>query len=190
MSTFLVALPGVYDHSPQGSPPNELVATQCPPRFDVTDQSVMKLPEVLKDLGYKNPTGDLAIFQKAFGPDMNAFKFLGTHPSSLKDFNNPMAGQRFNRRDWFDFFPVQEKLFDGMKGDESALLVDVGGAQGFELRQFRNKFPGAKGKLILQALPNVIESIGELDAGIERMKHDFFTAQPVQGTCLSQSFLG
>ena len=141
----------------------------------------MRLPEALKDLGWKNPSGEPAIFQKAFGPEMNAFKFLGSHPSSLTDFNNLMAGQRFNRRDWFELFPVKERLLN-IKGDDSApLLVDVGGAQGFELQQFRKRFPEAKGQLVLQDLPATIESITELDKSIVEMKHDFFTPQPVKG---------
>ncbi|KAJ9614054.1 hypothetical protein H2200_002190 [Cladophialophora chaetospira] len=148
--------------------------------FDVTGQSVMKLPDALKDLGYKNPSGELAAFQKAFGPGMNAFKFLGSHPSSLTDFVNLMAGQRFNRRDWFEFFPVQEKLLDAMDSDSTPLMVDVGGAQGFELQQFNKRFPNAKGKLILQDLPNVIEGITDLEDRIVRMPYDFFTPQPVK----------
>jgi hypothetical protein len=150
-------------------------------RFDVMSQSVMKMPESIKETGWKNPSGDPAIFQKAFGSDMNVFKFLGGHPSSLTDFLNLMAGQRFNRRDWFEFFPVQEQLLDAVNSDSDPLLVDVGGAQGFELQQFKKKFPHAKGKLILQDLPAVIDAITELEDDIVPMKYNFFTPQRVEG---------
>lgn len=139
----------------------------------------MKVPEALKDNGWKNPSADPVTFKKAFGDEHNAFSWLGTHPEVLGDFNNMMTAQRFNRKNWYDFFPVQEKLLEGFEG--GPLLVDIGGAQGFELECFKERFPGADGELILQDLPHVIESIQDLDPSIGRMKHDFFTPQPVKG---------
>ena len=62
----------------------------------------------------------------------------------------------------------------------SALLVDVGGGRGHDILCFRNKFPG-RGRLVLEDLPAVIDDIKELDAGIERVKYDFFTPQIVKG---------
>jgi len=140
----------------------------------------MKMPEALADFKWKSPTGDPTIFQKAFGPGTTVFSHLGSHSSSLVDFNNLMAGQRFNRLNWFDFFPVQDNLLKGAEESGSPLLVDIGGAQGFELQQFKNRFPSAQGQLILQDLPFVIDSITDLDEAIVRMKHDFFTPQPVK----------
>lgn len=142
------------------------------------------MPEVLRERR-QNPQGQPIIFKRAFGEDQTAFSYLGSNPSSLADFNNLMAGQRYGRKDWFDFFPVQEKLLDGFTG--GPLLVDVGGSEGYELQCFKETFPSAKGDLVLQDLPVVIDRIQNLDSDIIRMEHDFFTPQPVKGMILTPS---
>ena len=142
------------------------------------------MPEVLRDCR-RNPRGKPIIFKRAFGEDQTAFSYLGSNPSSLADFNNLMAGQRYGRKDWFDFFPVQEKLLHDFRG--GPLLVDVGGSEGYELQCFKETFPSAKGDLFLQDLPVVIDRIQNLDSDIIRMKHDFFTPQPVKGMNLTPS---
>lgn len=61
------------------------------------------------------------------------------------------------------------------------LLVDVGGEIGHDLIAFKQKFPSLPGKLIVQDIPVVIEAVQDLPSGIEAMKHDFLTPQPVKG---------
>jgi len=85
----------------------------------------------------------------------------------------------FGRQKWYDFFRVEEKLC--VKSASDPLLVDVGGGVGHNLIAFKQRFPGLPGKLVLQDIPVVIDSINELPGGIESMKHDFFAAQPVRG---------
>ena len=42
-----------------------------------------------------------------------------------------MTGQRDRRATWLDFFPFEEQLVKGFKGDNDAvMLVVVGGARG------------------------------------------------------------
>jgi hypothetical protein len=118
------------------------------------------------------------VFKAAFGEQHNAFTWLGSHPESLTDFNEMMTAQRFNRLNWYDFYPVEQEL---LTAEGSVLMVDVGGAQGYELECFKKRFPQAKGELVLQDLPHVIDSIQGPDQGFKRMKHDFFTEQPVKG---------
>lgn len=136
------------------------------------------MPEVLSETR-QNPEGDPVVFQRAFGKDQTAFSFLGSHPAILGDFNNLMAGQRYGRKEWFEFFAVEERLLN--VSVDGALLVDVGGAEGYELQSFKKAFPQAKGDLVLQDLPPVIDRIQTLDESIVRMKHDFFTPQQVIG---------
>jgi hypothetical protein len=154
-------------------------------RYDLMSQSLMKLPEALEKSGWKNPSGDPMAFQAAFGVGQNAFSVLGARPSSLADFNNLMAQQRLHRAEWFDIFPVQERLLDGFEpgdaADATPLLVDVGGAHGYEAALFKKRYPSVKGQVFLQDLPHTIDSITSLDESIVRMKHDFFTPQPVKG---------
>lgn len=105
------------------------------------------------------------------------------HPEQMSNFNDCMAGQRFRRIDWFNFFSVENILLNGYKGDGSPLLVDIGGNRGYDLQGLKSNYPAVsgKGKLILQDLPQVLSDISELDEDIVRMVYDFYTPQPVKG---------
>jgi hypothetical protein len=65
--------------------------------------------------------------------------------------------------------------------DEDVLLVDIGGGSGHDLMDFHAKHPYVKGGLILQDLPEVVESVKDMPACMEVMVHDFFTPQPIIG---------
>lgn len=160
--------------------------TDQPLRFDVAAPSALKIPSTLAKHNWRNPSTDPVTFKTAFGADQDFFRWLGTHPKTLGDFNEMMKAQRASRQEWYNFFPVQASLLNGFEG--GPLLVDVGGAQGYELQCFRERYPQAKGHLILQDLPHVIDSIQDLSPEIRRMKHDFFTEQPVKGMDLQVQF--
>jgi hypothetical protein len=53
-------------------------------------------------------------------------------------------------------------------------LVDIGGGVGRDLIAFKQQYPSLLGKLILQEILVVIDSIKDLPAGIDATKHDFF----------------
>ncbi|KAJ6119430.1 hypothetical protein N7523_003710 [Penicillium sp. IBT 18751x] len=138
-----------------------------------------RLPEYFQVNGWKSPgDGFDGPFQFALGTDAHYFDFLNTHPYYGRAFNTVM-GMSFRRRgkDWFEFFPVRERLRVSRRSDP--LIVDVGGGQGEDLKKFQEHFPNLPGKLILQDLPKVIEGITDLP-GIEVRSHDFFQKQPVQ----------
>ena len=81
------------------------------------------------------------------------------------------------------FFPVKERLFQGLDlGVSDFLLVDGGGGRGHDLEKFRKTFVNVPGRLILQDLPGVIENIEDLDTSIGRVAHDFTAPQPVYDT--------
>lgn len=66
------------------------------------------------------------------------------------------------------------------------LLVDIGGGRGHDLLEFRNRFPEAPGKLVLEDLPSVIDEVRDaqdLNAGdVDAVPYDFFAGQqPVPG---------
>lgn len=86
----------------------------------------------------------------------------------------------FRRRgkDWFEFFPAEERL--RVSSSTDPLIVDVGGGLGGDLKKFKERFSALPGKLILQDLPAVIEGAKDLPAGIEAQSHDFFQKQPVR----------
>lgn len=155
--------------------------------FDESGPCQIHMPSWLAKTGYRNPEGPETCFQTAHNTELQCFPWLMAHPDNMNDFNDLMTGQRMNRTEWFDFSDVNSILFDGLnsKDEHSTLLVDMGGGRGHDLEAFRKRFPDAKGELVLQDLPPVIDDIKELDSSIVRMKHDFFTEQPIKGSYLS-----
>ena len=94
-----------------------------------------------------------------------------------------MTAQRAGRgEDWFNFFPVESTICKDFPTDDkdAILLVDIGGGVGHDLRAFKAKFPKLPGRLVLQDLPQVIDSITDIPDAIEPLKYDFFTPQPLQ----------
>lgn len=172
--------------------PNQTAATPnpltiCERRFDIAATSVVQMPKFLRETGFKNPEGPSGNFQSAFSTKLQMFPWLMENPEDMSNFNDLMTGQRMNRIEWFDFANVDQILFDGYmdKSEDSTLLVDVGGGRGHDLEAFRNRFPSARGELILQDLPPVIDDIKTLHEDIVRMNYDFFTPQPVRGKVIS-----
>lgn len=145
---------------------------------------IQKTPEFFQKSGYKNP-GDPkdGPLQHAYNTSGSCWDWLAENPEALDRFNTFMEGSRDEIAHWADWFPVQERLLDASL-DGRPLLVDVGGNRGHELVGFKERFPSGAGKLVLEDLPTVIEDIQTLDSDIERVKHDFFSPQPVKGSLL------
>ena len=135
-----------------------------------------------RENGYKCPTSHTrGPLQYACKTDLQVYDYWATLPGVLENFNIFMTGVRASRPMWLDWFPVQEELLQGVPaGENTPLIVDIGGGRGQDLIAFTQRFPGANGRLVLQDLPRVIGSNSRL-AGIEQMEHDFFTPQPVHG---------
>ncbi|RYO87813.1 hypothetical protein DL764_008807 [Monosporascus ibericus] len=142
--------------------------------------AAQKAPKYLKEAGYRCPTDPKdGLMQYAFQTKLTTFEFFSSLPEVLRDFNMFMGNTMGARSYWVDWFPVRERLLEGASAD-SALLVDVGGGRGHDLLAFHEKYPG-QGRLVLQDLAPVTESIGDLDPAIERVSYDFFTEQPLKG---------
>lgn len=112
------------------------------------------------------------------------FEFLTEHEKPRKDFDDYMASRRQGLVVWHETFPMASRLGLGVKQDpEAVLLVDVGGSWGHDVQSFHDAHPTVPGRLILQDLPVVIDKVKSRSwlSGIELMRYDFFTVQPVQG---------
>ncbi|KAJ5939000.1 hypothetical protein N7466_002134 [Penicillium verhagenii] len=141
---------------------------------------IHKTPDFLKSINYQNP-GDPnnGPLQYAYKTSGTCWDWLGENPEALSRFNTFMEGTRAGTAHWADWFPVQKELLDGTVAGRP-LLVDVGGGRGHELAGFKERFPSAMGGLVLEDLPSIIDDIEQLDDSIQRVKHDFFTPQPVK----------
>ncbi|KAH9905020.1 S-adenosyl-L-methionine-dependent methyltransferase [Xylariomycetidae sp. FL2044] len=142
----------------------------------------------LRDNGYRCPTESLSTpFHGAHNTKLNMFAYLQSNPPHGKQFQDHMQAYLLGRPQWMDegFYPIQERVFDGFDTktnmDDAVLFVDVAGGLRFYTEALLAKFPNAPGRLILQDLPPVLESIQHLDPRIERMGYDFFTEQPIKG---------
>ena len=87
--------------------------------------------------------------------------------------------------DWFDFYPIQERLLHTDKDAAKTFLVDVGGGVGHDLADFSSKFPELASRLIIEDLPHVLAEIDKqphkLDSKIQRIPMDLFNPQPIKG---------
>lgn len=162
-----------------GSVPGDMIK-----HFHACMQASAKIFAYFEERGYKNPNDAYdAPFQLAYNTKEHYFDWLKKNPEAQESFNAVMTtSQRFRGEDWFEVFPVTEKLKLNASASERALLVDIGGGVGHDLIAFRNRFPELTGKLILQDLPQVIDAIREpLPDGVIAVGHDMFKPQPIQG---------
>ncbi len=141
------------------------------------------MPEFLAITKYKNPEdGRKGIFQHAHNTQSHVFEWTHQDPKRLNAFNTFMVGHRQLRPVWFNSFPTDDILFHGPEVDrDAALIVDIAGGGGYDHEAFRLRFPHARGRLILQDLPVVIDGLTDLHKDIMPMKYDFFTPQPIKG---------
>ena len=104
-------------------------------------------------------------------------------PVIADNFNGLMQGVKMEREDWLNWFPVQQELLDHASDDpRTVLMVDIGGGRGRDLAAFKERFPKAVGRYVLEDLQQVINTTNA--DGFEKVVHDFFTPQPVKGARL------
>ena len=137
--------------------------------------------DYFEETGYRNP-GDAyeGPFQYALQTNKHYFDWLESHPEQQKAFNSVMTlGRHFRGEEWFEFFPVEEKL---RAHPDQPVFVDFGGGVGRDITELKKRFPALPGTMVLQDLPQAIEDVQEtLPAGVEIMKYDMFTSQPIKG---------
>lgn len=111
------------------------------------------------------------------------FEVIALDPKQRKlwDLNMQNMEKNFPILDMFPFSLLREKV---RKEPDRACIVDVGGGRGQALLAIKEQCGDAlNGKLVLQDLPVVIDSLKRKDLpGIEPMSHDIFTPQPVKST--------
>ncbi|OAX79773.1 hypothetical protein ACJ72_05905 [Emergomyces africanus] len=148
----------------------------------ITSQNwtVAQLPAYFEKKGYRNPSDAYAgPFQYAHDTDLHCFDWLATQPRLQASFNVIMGISRtLGDEAWFEYFPASSKLTG--KSESEPLVVDIGGGVGHHLIALKKHCPSLTGKLIVQDIPAVVDNAKDLPAGIEVMKHDFFTPQPVK----------
>lgn len=136
------------------------------------------MPDYFAKHGYKSPSDvDNGPFQFAYSVQERYWDWLAKDERYQHAFNVNMSVQKMVRgQEWFDFFPVADKL--RVDEEERVVLVDVGGGVGHDLIEFQKGNAGLKGRLVLEDLPVVIATALDLPPGTTKIGHDFFTPQP------------
>jgi len=145
------------------------------------------MPTFLSNTSYRNSLGPQGNFQYSHSTDLSLFPWLMTHkPQQVSNFFAMLEGWHEGRTEWFEIYPVPERLFSGAKayeGKDAAFYVDVAGGNDYDIQQFYQRFSSKlPGRVVLEDLHPVIDSISPpLPQGITRLKYDFFTPQPICG---------
>ena len=136
------------------------------------------MPAFLRKTGFKTPTDQAdTVFQAALATKENCYEWMMTHPQSFEQLNLYMMSRSENQMSCFDLWAPDS----AGQSPERPLFVDIGGAIGVKCIEFRQKFPNAQGKVILQDLPFAIEHAIPAP-NVDKMVHDFMTPQPVKGS--------
>ncbi|KAI9690721.1 MAG: hypothetical protein M1820_009873 [Bogoriella megaspora] len=140
-----------------------------------------RLYQYFERTGYKNPEDAYnSPFQFGLNTNDHYFEWLKRNPEDQQAFNSVMTmGRTYRSEEWYKFYPVEQRL---QVKDTEVVLVDIGGGIGHDISEVKAQFPNLPGRMILQELPHVIDSIQQpLASGIETLKHDMFTEQPIKG---------
>jgi hypothetical protein len=138
-------------------------------------RAAASLPDYFQKNGYRNPQDAFSgPWQFAEGTSKHYFDWLAARPVLQNAFNLVMGISRMGQMDWFDIYPVADRL--KLSFPEQDLVVDVGGGMGHDATAFRKKFPNLPGKVIFTDLPVVVDA--SVADGVEGIGHDFFTPMP------------
>ncbi|KAL9045006.1 MAG: hypothetical protein Q9214_001897 [Letrouitia sp. 1 TL-2023] len=142
-----------------------------------------KLVEYMNETGvhqFPEKPEEKSPFEFAHG--MPVWKFFQQNKKYRKYFDDYMSTRRQGLLTWHENFPMAKLLAPGVKTDgDAVLLVDIGGNKGHDISSFHKAYPNLPGRLILQDLPSMIETVRvDPPEGIELMPYDFFTPQPVK----------
>lgn len=145
------------------------------------------VPDFLRETNYANPTDkDKTAWKYAYKTDQHYFEYVNSpgRERNLEAFCNHMEFKTVGLK-WYEVPEIMEAaLGDAKVGKDDVLLIDVGGNGGHDLIGFHTAHPSMPGRLILQDLPAIIQSLDSAalaQQGIEVMGHDFFTSQPIHG---------
>ncbi|KAL4869739.1 hypothetical protein BDV12DRAFT_184892 [Aspergillus spectabilis] len=127
--------------------------------FHVNLQISVKLFEYFESNGYTNTKDSFdAPFQLTYNKSDHYFDWLQKNPGFQDAFHLK--------------YPVTERLDTN---SERVTLVDIGGGVRHDLTALKKQYPDILGKLILQDLPHVIDTIKEpLSEGISLVAHNMF----------------
>ena len=142
------------------------------------------MPAYFKQNGYQCPPHSTkGAIQYAFNTSLDTYRYWQSQPAVVQNFNTFMQGHfSANRLDWLEWFPLQTAILSGYSEKQSPyLFVDVGGGRGYQADSVKTKFPKAKGRVVVQDLPHVIDDGSDIHADIEKVNQDIFEKNTIKG---------
>ena len=115
------------------------------------------------------------------------WKVLEEKPEQRRNFDLWMYERKKHEETlWHRRYPPCISLSAAdLRGDpEAVLMVDVGGANGSQLMDFKAQFRDLPGRFVLQDLPESVQTVKPRES-VEVMAYDFFTPQPIRGETFS-----
>ncbi|KAF2802467.1 O-methyltransferase [Mytilinidion resinicola] len=145
-----------------------------------------RMCEFLKEDGWKNPESEThnpyTFAHQTGGKSM--WEHIDQYPDRAQTFNFAMQSQTQAAMPTVAIFPFEAELGKFETQDDTPLVVDVGGGKGHTTFRIKELCGPIKGRVILQDRSAVIDDISEPLLGVEKMKYDFFTPQPVKGALI------
>lgn len=152
--------------------------------YDLAAKGAYALPEFLEKTGWQNPEDyHNSAFHLGAHTDLGFWEYLNADPEKLQAFNNGMRSQA-TVKEFDSSYPFEAQLNKEPVQQEDVVLVDVGGGRGHALERIKQRFPGLKGRLVLQDREAVIRDAiaGGLSADIEPQAASFFKPNPVKNS--------
>lgn len=150
--------------------------------YDLACKAAYALPEFLEKTGWKNPEDyNNSAFHLGANTKLGLWEYLAADPEKHQAFNNGQRSQATVKT--FDSsYPFEAELNEKPVEEGDVVLVDVGGGRGHALERVKQRFPGLKGRLVLQDQDPVIKDAisGGLSAEIEPQVASFFEPNPVR----------
>ncbi|KAF3927869.1 hypothetical protein ABW20_dc0104447 [Dactylellina cionopaga] len=145
--------------------------------YDALAVANSKLPEFFQKTKYRNPTNkEDSAWTFALGIPLHYFKWVFSpgNEYQVEAFQNCMKFKTLGKK-WFEIVPVPELFADFKRDDPDAvLMVDIGGNAGHDILNFHKAWPGQPGRLIVEDLPDLIQSLDkEALKPVEALGHDF-----------------
>ncbi len=109
------------------------------------------------------------------------------NPVAAQEVVNQKSAWVVNEEDEEEEEEEKEEAVAGAGGEQTAVLVDVGGNVGHDMQRFYNAHPEAAGLCYLQDRPEVVR-LSRVPDPVRKMGYDFFTPQPVRGQVAQTPF--
>ncbi|CZR66309.1 uncharacterized protein PAC_16210 [Phialocephala subalpina] len=172
---------------------NGLSSTLSIPAFlgmvKFTSPGVAKLPEYLAATSYTNPgsiPGTATPFQYGNNTPLGFYQALAKDSKARAGFDDQMKRHVLMERaksqtGFASMYDFRGEIGALITSSEEVALVDVGGSQGHVLEDVRKHLPDLKGRLILEELPETLESV-QVPEGVEAVPYNFLeSVQPIKG---------